>query len=75
VKKKHGSINDRMKAEGYITVAEAAEMTGIPKASVYRLLEEDKVEYLIVGERTKFIKEKSLVEYLGPAAKLILRKP
>lgn len=67
VKKK--SQNERMRERGWITPAEAAELSGCSKQAVYKWLDEGKVECTKSGGR-RFVKLESLNVFLGELTKV-----
>ena len=63
---------DRMRAQGYLTVAETARLAGVNRQSVNLWIAKGAIQHTRVGLRIYIVKA-SLVAYLGPdGAKALL---
>jgi excisionase family DNA binding protein len=69
-----GGLDERMRAQGYVTAKEVAGWLGRHVTGVYDLVDNGKVEGMRVG-RARFIKLASLRQYLGPQAASALGVP
>ena len=63
---------ERMRAQGFITVAETARLAGVNRQTVNLWIDKSHVESITVGQRIYIVRD-SLAEYLGPVgAKALL---
>lgn len=71
--RKETRFREIMRSDGWVTVAEAAWLAGVHAATIYRLLDEEKLEESRHG-RFRFVSRSSLAAYYDapPIAKRIL---
>lgn len=62
-----------MRGQGYITITEAMERAQLPRSTLYDAMLQGTIESTKVGKR-KFLKESSLLVFLGPVAAELYRK-
>ena len=55
----------KMEARGYIQMAEAARLIGVDQSTVWRWIQQQKVEATQVGD-TWYVTRSSLAKHLGP---------
>ena len=72
-KPKQHEQEDRMREQGYLSVAETARIAGVNRQTVNFWIQKGAIQITRVGPRRLYVLKSSLVTYLGPeGAKVLL---
>lgn len=69
--KANPKIDARMRDEGYISVPEAAERSGLSRSTLYDAIRANKLVSTSVGSR-RYVQLEALVAFVGPEAAALL---